>query len=255
MKIRLTSWYITLLVITTLPLSLKAATQCCDGREYDDSRQGCCGDGDANATPRVYTYATEGCCSGGALTLHYSVYNTRTQECCYGGVAGGSAFPSDARVTDLGHCCSSEGEYDPSTQCCQATDDTFHGPNVIIDKHTDWTNLAYYCNYGVTSPYWIPSVNGCTGAPDSPMSGVSFQIACNGHDDCYGRCHGIDSYRTTCDNNFEADLDSACDAAFPNDWVRHTECLGFAATYATAVQMVGASYYHDGQAEGCDCCN
>jgi RHS repeat-associated protein len=84
-----------------------------------------------------------------------------------------------------------------------------------------------------------------------------FSDACDAHDSCYGECHeGDPNGKADCDNDFESDLDDACDA-LPGDtwfqsWVKEI-CYDFAAIYHAAVVYGGGISYWAAQRDACGC--
>jgi len=85
-----------------------------------------------------------------------------------------------------------------------------------------------------------------TGELDAPFPGVSFQNACNAHDECYGRQSG----KLTCDGFFRLAMTEACDAGTLGD-VREI-CYGAVSAYHAAVVNHGESAYEAaGEAYAC----
>lgn len=63
----------------------------------------------------------------------------------------------------------------------------------------------------------------------APYPGISFRLACNNHDACWG----VAGNRATCDNSFHDSMRSACDGVA--EATSRTVCNGFAAAYFSAV--------------------
>ena len=149
--------------------------------------------------------------------------------------------------------------YDPQTQCCT--------PTGVQTKHPI-ADLAR-CPDRVASPSYTCVPNGCGAEGGAAFPGgfgaASFLDCCNGHDCCWGTCHGD---RNGCDANFLNCMRSSCDAAYPPDImtlpggfeidrnrVNRSLCRGQANAYHTAVQSgVGTNAYNAAQQNACDCC-
>ncbi|MDD4005285.1 MAG: hypothetical protein PHW69_08815 [Elusimicrobiaceae bacterium] len=99
-----------------------------------------------------------------------------------------------------------------------------------------------------------PSHNGCSGVPDSwNIDGcgvVNVVGACNAHDECYSSCG---SFKSTCDAQFESNLDNICKAKFTSSEC-YRKCINISGAYFDGVGMFGAYYYTKAQIDHCVCC-
>ena len=104
-----------------------------------------------------------------------------------------------------------------------------------------------------------PSSNGCGPSgfgwlvPDSPMSGVSFTEACDGHDICYGTCG---TTQAQCDQQMFNDARRLCDEAFDSitQPAENFQCKQSASFYFDVVSSAGEGAFGAAQEEaGCNC--
>jgi len=177
------------------------------------------------------------------------------------GVALGAVFASaGGRLPRLALAanptCNGES-YDPSSQCCE--------PAGVQPRHPI-ADLAS-CPDRVPHPGHVPSFNGCGPAQGwirhvipnkiGPYRNVDFTPACNNHDICYDTCN---TEKSTCDQNFLADLHAACATAYPGngyfDRYMRAGCEADAYIYYVAVSQTqgGIVAYESAQKEACDCC-
>ena len=147
--------------------------------------------------------------------------------------------------------------YVPGLQCCEPAG---------IQPVYPIADLAL-CPNRVPHPGHVPDFNGCGPAngfishliPNrvGPTRNVDFTPACNNHDICYDTCN---TEKSTCDQNFLADMRAACVAAYPGsgyfDRYMRTGCYADAYIYYLAVSRTstGLDAYESAQKEACDCC-
>ena len=76
---------------------------------------------------------------------------------------------------------------------------------------------------------------------------ADFSGSCKKHDQCYETCG---SSRSSCDSQFERDMETACRDAYPGggiDYARRSSCIGVANTYSVAVERMGGDAYRAAQ--------
>jgi hypothetical protein len=148
--------------------------------------------------------------------------------------------------------------YDPNTQCCT--------PAGGIQPMYPIADLAL-CPDRVPHAGHVPEFNGCGPAngflsriiPNKigPFRNVDLTQACNNHDICYDTCNSV---KSTCDQNFLADLKAACATAYPGqgplDRYMRAGCTFDAYIYYAAVSQTptGVDAYESAQKGACDCC-
>ena len=107
----------------------------------------------------------------------------------------------------------------------------------------------------------IKKIYGSNATKDSPMSKVSFEIACNAHDNCYSHCGGTKVMRdpatkTDCDTRLLEGMQTACARAKMLGDISEDEdkiCNKAANDYWTAVLFLGESAYNNRQNKNCAC--
>jgi hypothetical protein len=106
----------------------------------------------------------------------------------------------------------------------------------------------------------LSTFNGC--GPESPAffhdngkfgPKVNVTPCCNNHDCCYGTC-GID--KSVCDDTFLTCMQNFCDQGYPDNFLRHRQCMVEAQIFYELVSgPVGDYAYEAAQKEVCYCCD
>lgn len=103
------------------------------------------------------------------------------------------------------------------------------------------------------------------GQPEAPVphGQNSIDLPCNKHDVCYQSCGQA---KLGCDNHMDADMETVCDAAYPDDcpWTSATTCAAYVVrkalcyaaqwNYFTGVRIGGNAAYQSRQVQYCSCC-
>lgn len=79
---------------------------------------------------------------------------------------------------------------------------------------------------------------------DVPDSGSTFDFvdACENHDDCYAE-GGTEADRSECDNAFLEDMQSSCNAMWPNQFFKRLACNSVAGTYYLGARIGGWAFF------------
>lgn len=108
----------------------------------------------------------------------------------------------------------------------------------------------------IPTPDYTPGSNGCSsplGNNPTLCEHTSFEEACDAHDHCYGTCYSV---KSACDTNFGDAMLNVCGELTGLEAATCSiTCYSWAAVYVIAVELVGQSYFDNGQIAGCSCCN
>ncbi|MCH2058204.1 MAG: phospholipase [Thalassotalea sp.] len=116
-----------------------------------------------------------------------------------------------------------------------------HNSMSLLYKHSSvWWDFPSATNGCGTGSFFesalssrLTGTNGFTGDLDEPISGFSFEPACNNHDMCYNGGTG----RNGCDGSFYTELQSICSGSH--------ECNDFAKLYSAIVDVFGQEAYNE----------